>query len=216
MVKTLDLAGMEAMEARVLNDLVKEVKVEDLVELGTTLPENTVLKNIKDLPKPNKYDGEDNREMFDSWLKSLLRWMCLTRLGGPNLDEECLQMLGQYLKGAASEWYNDTIDDIDVDAQLWSFVEALCMLFRQFLHFASTISAADHFEVVMYLKQGGVVGLHDTLTKYAKCMPIPPDDYAFAHQFMDTLPDEIHVPLLCNQNVLIEGTKFQDLLQLAH
>ncbi|KZT03801.1 uncharacterized protein LAESUDRAFT_761648 [Laetiporus sulphureus 93-53] len=198
-----------------LREGIRGIKKLVAAKLGTALPENTVLKSIKDLPKPEKYGGDDNREVFDAWIKSLMHCMRLARLGGPNLDEECLQILGQFLKGAASEWFNENVDDVEQDDEPWTFVKALCALFKHFLHFASTISIADQFDAVEYTKQGGVVRLRDTLTKYARRMPVYPDNYTFARRFMDALPDKIRVSLLCDRDVSLEGTDFPVLLQLA-
>ena len=99
-------------------------------KLGTQLPENAAIKNIKNLPQPDKYGGEDDLEVFESWLKTLLRWMRIMRLGGPTLDEERVQLLGQFLKSKASEWFNDTIDSTLVRGPPWTFTDAICALFE--------------------------------------------------------------------------------------
>ncbi|KAH9939209.1 hypothetical protein B0H21DRAFT_666341, partial [Amylocystis lapponica] len=89
------------------------------------------LKNLKNIPAPDKYGGDDDFEVFENWLKALLRWMRLHRLGGPDLDEERLQILGQFLKGKAAEWYNDTVDT--PQTWEWSFLDAICAMFERFL-----------------------------------------------------------------------------------
>ncbi|KAH9942793.1 hypothetical protein B0H21DRAFT_884497 [Amylocystis lapponica] len=177
--------------------------------LNARLAENPILKNLKNIPPPDKYSGEDDYEIFESWLKTLLRWMRLYRLGGDNLDEERLQILGQFLKGKAATWYNDTIDNSI--AWNWTFVDGVCALFERFLHHATARSAADKFHDVKFDRDDGVSGLWDTLVRYAGRMPQYPDDYTFARKFTETLPSEIAVPLFRSKDVTIEGTPLRAL-----
>ena len=184
-------------------------------KLGEQLPENTALKNIKNLPVPDKYEGEADAELFEGWLKGLIRWLRIMRLGGRALDEERTQILGQYLKGKAAEWYNDTIDTAMVHGPRWTFSEAVCALFERFLHHVNAGGAADKFYDVKYTKDKGIHGLWDELVKHAQRMPQPPDDYTFARKFVESLPSEVAVPLFRSKNVTVEGTALRTLYHLA-
>ena len=184
-------------------------------KLGEQLPENAALKNVKNLPTPDKYGGEDDIELFEGWFKALLRWLRFMRLGGPALDEERMQIMGLFLKGKAFDWYNDTIDSSLVRGPPWKFAEAVCAMFERFLHHANAGIAADKFYSVTYAKETGVHGLWDTLVKYAARMPQAPDDYTFARKFAAALPPDVGVPLFRNKNVTIEGTTPRVLYDMA-
>ena len=162
-----------------------------------------------------KYAGEDDIELFEVWLKGLLRWLRVMRLGGPQLDEERVQLLGQFLKSKAAEWYNDTIDSSLVRAPQWTFKRAICALFERFLHHANAGTAADKFHTTKYNKSTGVQGLWDSLVKQASRMPQRPDEYTFARKFVEALPPEIGIPLFRNKNVTVEGTAIRQIYHLA-
>lgn len=57
-------------------------------KLREKMPEVSAIKNIKNLPAPDKYAGEDDLEFLLNWLKALLCWLLTMRLGGPALEEE--------------------------------------------------------------------------------------------------------------------------------
>ncbi|KAH9840957.1 uncharacterized protein C8Q71DRAFT_854806 [Rhodofomes roseus] len=193
---------------RMIRRLVRE-------KLSESMPDSNALKNIKNIPTPSQYDGTDDYEQFENWLKTLLRWMSLFRLGGTTLDKERLYILGQFLKGKAADWYNDTIDTPTANGRPWTFLDALCGLFDRFLHHATASTAADKFYAAKYTKEAGVNGLWDYLIKYAARMPIPPDDYTFARVFTEALPSDIGVPLFQAKNVSVESTPLQRLRRLA-
>ncbi len=59
-------------------------------------PDVPALKGLKNVPSPEKekYDGKDDAELFMSWLKQLLRWMEISQVVGPDLDETQVGLLG--------------------------------------------------------------------------------------------------------------------------
>lgn len=184
-------------------------------KLGEQLPENAALKNVKNLPTPDKYGGEDDIELFEGWFKALLRWLRFMQLGGTALNEERTQIMGLFLRGKAFDWFNDTIDSSLVRGPPWGFIEAVCAMFERFLHHANAGLAADKFYSVAYAKDTGVHGLWDDLVKYAARMPQAPDDYTFARKFAAALPADVGVPLFRNKNVTIEGKTPRTLYDMA-
>lgn len=101
-------------------------------KLGEQLPENAALKNVKNLPTPDKYGGEDDIELFEGWFKALLRWLRFMQLGGTALNEERTQIMGLFLRGKAFDWFNDTIDSSLVRGPPWGFIEAVCAMFESY------------------------------------------------------------------------------------
>ncbi|KAI0643259.1 hypothetical protein C8Q79DRAFT_1094822, partial [Trametes meyenii] len=168
--------------------------------------ETAALKNIKGIPSPEKYDGKDDGESFMSWLKLMLRWMELSRITGNNLDGARTSLLGQFLTGPASEWYDDVVDNTHADGRIWVFEDAVCAMFKRFIHRSTARSAADKFHSAKYKKESGVHGLWEYMIKWSLKMPRQPDDYTFNRRFMDALPEELYVPMLTNRNVSVEKT----------
>ncbi|KAH9851010.1 hypothetical protein C2E23DRAFT_860762 [Lenzites betulinus] len=164
------------------------------------------LKNVKGIPTPDKYDGKDDTELFLSWLKLMLRWMELSRITGTGLDTARTNLLGQYLTGAASEWYDEVVDNTHITGRIWMFEDAVCAMFKRFIHRSTARLAAEKFHAARYHKEAGVHGLWEYLIKWSLKMPRQPDDYTFNRRFIDALPEELYVPMLTNRNVSVEKT----------
>ena len=173
------------------------------------------MKNLKGLPTPEKYGGEDDSPAFMGWLKSLLRWLALGRITGPELDTDQVHLLGQYLVKEARLWYDDAIDNFDGVGSNWDFEQSVCALYRRFVHRSTARVAADQFQKVRYRLEAGVAGLWDELMTLARKMPTPPDDYSFKRRFVAALPGEVCVPMLRHRNVSIELSDAWELRRAA-
>ena len=97
------------------------------------------------IPNPSKFIGSNNVKEFDTWMISLLRWIVLTRLVGPDNDDQCVQVVGSYLEGEALHWYNDEVTGLHCAKRTWTFEEVILGLFTRFvqattMHVASKIS----------------------------------------------------------------------------
>ncbi len=180
-------------------------------ELGADSP---ALKNLKSVPSPEKYDGKDDSELFMSWLKLLLRWMESTRIIGPDLDGTRVSLLGQFLSDAARDWYDDTVDNIE-SGRVWAFEDAICAMYKRFIHKSTARTAADKFHSAQYKKSSGVNGLWEYMKKHSIRMPVAPDEYTFNCKFVDALPEEIVVPMFQNKNISSEKTPSAVLKRVA-
>ncbi|OJT04654.1 hypothetical protein TRAPUB_4599 [Trametes pubescens] len=178
-------------------------------------PDVPAAKNLKNIPAPEKYAGEDDAEAFLGWLKAFLRWLALGRITGPDLDDYRVQILGQYLVKEARIWYDDVIDSIDGVGKYWSFEQAVCALYKRFIHKSTARSAADKFYHVKYRRETGVSGLWDTMIALARKMPELPDNYSFKTTFLEALPDDIVAPMLRNRNISVERAEPWELRQAA-
>ncbi|KAL1937594.1 hypothetical protein VTO73DRAFT_13089 [Trametes versicolor] len=178
-------------------------------------PDIPAAKNLKNIPAPEKYQGEDDAEAFMGWLKAFLRWLALGRITGPDLDDYRVQILGQYLVKEARAWYDDVIDSIDGVGRYWNFEQAMCALYKRFIHKSTARSAADKFYHVKYRRETGVSGLWDTMIALARKMPELPDNYSFKTTFLEALPEEIVAPMLRNRNISVERSEPWELRQAA-
>ncbi|KAI0361860.1 hypothetical protein OH77DRAFT_1389323, partial [Trametes cingulata] len=112
------------------------------------LPDLPAMKNLKNIPPPDKYGGEDDADAFMTWLKAFLRWLALRRVTGPELDADRVQLLGQHLVRLARTWYDDVIDNFDGVGRNWTFEQSVCALYRRFIHRSTARSAAERFQAV--------------------------------------------------------------------
>ncbi|KAL1947388.1 hypothetical protein VTO73DRAFT_14349 [Trametes versicolor] len=172
--------------------------------VGRDLPNLAPMKNLKNIPPPEKYGGEDDSDAFMGWLKSFLRWLALGRIIGPELDADRVQLLGQHLIKEARLWYDDTIDTFDGVGRDWSFEQSLCAMYKRFIHRSTARAAADKFQRVRYKRETGVSGLWDSLVALTRKMPEVPDEYSFKVRFVDALPEDICAPMLRHQGVSID------------
>lgn len=172
--------------------------------VGREFSTTPAMKNLKNVPPPEKYAGDDDSEAFLSWLKSFLRWLALGRIVGPDLDADHVQLLGQHLTKEARSWYDDAVDNFSGIGRHWTFEQTICTLFRRFIHKSTARLAADRFQKVKYSRETGVSGLYDSLMALARKMPELPYDYSFKQRFIDALPEEICAPMLRNRNISIE------------
>lgn len=183
--------------------------------VGRDVVDSAATKNLKNVPAPDKYGGEDDAEAFLSWMKAFLRWLVLGRIVGPGLDHDRVYLLGQYLTKEARSWYDDAIDSLDGVGRAWTFEQAICALYRRFIHRSTARSAAERFHTTRYKKETGVIGLWDLLWSLARKMPRVPDDYTFKHRFVDALPEDIGVPMFRYGNVSMEQTSPSGLRRAA-
>ena len=66
------------------------------------------IKNIR-VSAPEKYSGEDDIEVFDTWLNGLLRWFRVYNVTGRRKDATRVDLCGTTLTGLAATWYADEV-----------------------------------------------------------------------------------------------------------
>ncbi|KAJ3975294.1 hypothetical protein EV361DRAFT_889770, partial [Lentinula raphanica] len=168
---------------------------------GNNNAQKTMLQNI---PRPEFYYGDEDIMNFDTWVRTLIRWLNIADQCGPEtrfsysrqqwvitaVDIQRVNTLSSFLRGQAREWYDDIVEQIpstfgrDYDTLTGhpTFTQVLCGLFRNFIHEASLTTVADRFYGVQYSTAKGIKGVFNELTRLARCMPNPPDIYSFKRQ----------------------------------
>ena len=61
------------------------------------------------LPKPEKYMGEDNINKFNEWLVQLLTYFQIFKIMGSHTDATHSQYTGLYLNELAQQWYSQEV-----------------------------------------------------------------------------------------------------------
>ena len=67
------------------------------------------VKNIRVSP-PEKYAGEDDIEIFDTWLAGLLRWLRVYNITRDLKDATRVDLCGTTLTRLAATWYADEVE----------------------------------------------------------------------------------------------------------
>ena len=67
------------------------------------------IKNIR-VSAPEKYSGEDDIEVFDTWLNGLLRWFRVYNMTGSRKDATRVDLCGTTLTSLAATWYADEVE----------------------------------------------------------------------------------------------------------
>ncbi|KAJ8085284.1 hypothetical protein PM082_004079 [Marasmius tenuissimus] len=219
-------------------------RFEDLIIyqlLGAKVSEKTtsgLRKNLlQSIPKPDFYHGDNNDYVtFDEWVRSLVRWLALAGLVGPerrwskslndwvltSIDLQRTNIVGTLLKGSGAIWFSDyveaTPDSFDRSAPYlarMSFMEVISGLYRRFIHDASLSHVGEKLKDVRYSASGGVKGVFSAMVRYAKCMPSPPDPYTFKQQLLLKLPESMSDDMTSIHGVSAKASTVDVIMQAA-
>jgi hypothetical protein len=167
------------------------------------------------VPLPEAYDGTSDLELFENWLAQLVGWFQIYNLDvdSREMDRVRLQILGQQLKGRASNYFQRRSEESSRGEGPWTFVIAVRKLRDRFLYKATALDAAFKFENLM---QGGrdVETLADDLNRYAERMTEPPAPYQIRRRFMQALKTDVAKWLISNQ-ITPESHSLKDIVTAA-
>jgi hypothetical protein len=65
------------------------------------------------ISEPQKYAGNRNHDVFLQWLNQFLNWLRNYYYCGDEADYSCLNLLGNYIKGIAADWFAADVDNPD-------------------------------------------------------------------------------------------------------
>jgi hypothetical protein len=143
--------------------------------------------------EPNKYSGSKSHDAFVTWLNQFLNWLRSNYICGEDTDFARVNLLGNYLKSTALDWYSSEIDNPDHHTrERVIFIDAICGLHHRFVQMATANDAKHNYDTATYNPSDGTEGFYYQLDKYASCMVQQPDDYSFKDRFFDGLPDWIY------------------------
>jgi hypothetical protein len=74
----------------------------------------------------SKYSGNRNHEVSLQWLNQFLNRLRSHYYCGDEADISCLNLLGNYVGGVATDWYTANIDNPEhISAKPMSFIDAI-------------------------------------------------------------------------------------------
>ncbi|KAL7277449.1 hypothetical protein ACG7TL_009311 [Trametes sanguinea] len=164
--------------------------IQELVGDAPTSDPPAYLKMAK-LPPPKTYEGKDNPDQFEVWLRGLLEYFNTLRITGPQYDTDRLRMLSSSLSGNAATWFYNTVQSPSRDKRDWMFKEAIVGLFRHFVHRDMHLQAEQQFAALRFeVSKGGVAGLYERMLYLADKMWECPTEFQMWKKFIKALPEQ--------------------------
>ncbi|KAF9255927.1 hypothetical protein L218DRAFT_1029344 [Marasmius fiardii PR-910] len=201
-------------------------------DMATSNLRKNVLQSI---PKPGFYYGDNNDYLaFDTWIRSVIRWLALAGLCGPELrwstsrntwvltsvDMQCTNVLGTLLKEDAATYFTDEVERIpssfDRNNPLQgrkTFMEVVSGLYQRFIHDASLTYVTEQLDDVRYTISGGIKNVFSSMVNFAKCMPNPPDSYTFKRKLIWKVPQSMRDQLLDIHGITAESSTVNEIIQ---
>ncbi|KAK7444298.1 hypothetical protein VKT23_015310 [Stygiomarasmius scandens] len=191
---------------------------------------------IQSIPKPEFYHGENDFVIFDAWIRGIVRWLNVADQCGPefrwskskgtnvltSVDIQRTNTIAAFLRGAARQWFTDVVeripDEFDRNNPLagrMTFMQVVSGLYRRFIHEASLTMVAEKFDSVYYSQPKGIKGVFSSLTRYAKCMPSPPDSYTFKKRLFLLVPESMANDMTRIHKVTAESSTVNEIMQAA-
>ncbi|KAJ3964094.1 hypothetical protein EV361DRAFT_775267, partial [Lentinula raphanica] len=90
------------------------------------------IKNVK-IKYPDPWDGDGNIDNFETWINSVINWMVVNRLTGPEGNGMQVLCLEGMLDGDAKLWYHDHVTGPHRVRDIWKTEEVLIGLFKRFV-----------------------------------------------------------------------------------
>ncbi|KAI9059526.1 hypothetical protein FKP32DRAFT_1560228, partial [Trametes sanguinea] len=164
--------------------------IQELVGDAPTSDPPAYLKMAK-LPPPKTYEGKDDPDQFEVWLRGLLEYFNTLRITGPQYDADRLRMLSSSLSGNAATWFYNTVQSPSRDKRDWMFEEAVVGLFRRFVHRDTHLQAEQQFAALRFdASKGGVAGLYERMLYLADKMWERPTEFHMRKKFIEALPEQ--------------------------
>jgi len=117
------------------------------------------------VPEPKAYNGKEDTKVFEGWLKNLLRWYHINRYCGMEHDEDYVSCMALFLQGDALCWYDDNVNRINHQKDVWSFKTIITGLYDHFIHNVVLTEASEKFGKAQYIAEG-VMAFYHRLSRY--------------------------------------------------
>ena len=164
---------------------------------------------------PEDYNGKNDIEVFDNWLRSVLRYFQLTKMCGPDYDPIRVTHVGNYLKDTAAIWFRNTVENM-LNPRIWTFQDTIVELLHRFVHGSSAQKAKIAYENVRYNRRDRVHAYYMELELKSKRLIELPDAYTMKTRFIDGLPTDIMDLLIGQEHMTAEHNTLQELVDAVY
>jgi hypothetical protein len=129
-------------------------------------------------PMPS-YNGEDNLEVFMTWIHSLMCFYNIHQIVGPEHNYNRTTILHAALKDRAQTWYDMTIQTGMRGLHMFppAFLTILLKLADTFVTPAAVMKAQRSFDKITYTKDKGIRAYVRELQMISKHILLPIDEY---------------------------------------
>src|SRR6201999_1880009 len=145
---------------------------------------------------------------------SVLRWLSLSCVGGPNQDSTRRAIIPMFLEGEALAWFNEEVDGINSRPYHWTFKEIITSLYDRFIRDTVVQEADLAFRRTKYNPEMGIESYAQELKRHASRMVHWPDAYTYCKQFMRGLPNELFKKLI-EKEITPESTSLSRIIKKA-
>ncbi|KAI9064570.1 hypothetical protein FKP32DRAFT_1569610 [Trametes sanguinea] len=172
--------------------------------------------NVAKLPPPKTYEGKDDPDQFEVWLRGLLEYFSTLHLTGPDWDRDRLRLISQSLGGKAATWFYNTVQSPSRDKWDWLFEEAIVGLYRRFVHRDTHLQAEQQFANLRFdAQRGGVAALYERMLYLSDKMWERPSDFVMRKKFLEALPDQYEQILTVYKGMSAQFNTLLELYQAA-
>jgi len=128
--------------------------------------------------------------------------------------KNCVSCMALFLQGATLRWYDDNIDGINHQKDVWSFKTVIAGLYDHFIHNVALTETSEKFWKAQYKYGEGVMIFCYRLVRYVEQIVRPPDRYTFKKHYIMRLLKDIFNYLL-SKKVTAEHSKMELILHHA-
>ncbi|KIJ40000.1 hypothetical protein M422DRAFT_257060 [Sphaerobolus stellatus SS14] len=177
------------------NPLVRMVKYMLDQNIYTTIEKSPLAKARVKVTPPDKYNGEQSFEALETFVKSLLRWLDMHSMLGPDAYKYQVSFLGMRLEGKALEWFDKTVEPKRYQGTPMDLEQVVTGLYGQYIPSLARCEASNRFDLI---KQGtlSVQEFATELELYVSRMVQRPDAYSLRKKFVDNLQPGLRSLLL--------------------
>ncbi|KAJ7189745.1 hypothetical protein GGX14DRAFT_580429 [Mycena pura] len=165
-------------------------------------------------PQPPTYLGAADVVVFEEHIRHVRRHFKLLGAAGPEFDQQCVDMHGLYLRGAAKLWFEEYVTGVFRLKRQWYYVDVILGLFDRFVNTTAIHQATAAFDNIQWDAATGVDGLYNAITTSVMRMIHPPDKYTQRRKFVSQLPARMQNEMV-RRNALPEMCELEDLHKCA-
>ena len=184
---------------------------ESLGRTSSNLPE---LKGVR-LKQPEAYEGEDDYDRLEEWLRGLVRFFKLHRLTGADKEDNRVLVAGTCLKGKAGQWFGHEVERTKRTTRYWTFEAVVVGLYHAFITTATAQQAVQRYTRVKFSGEEGVMAFYWELLMWAGRLAQYPDPYSFKRRLFNGLPEEYRRHLALHEHVSAEHSSIDDIVSSA-
>lgn len=182
--------------------------------LGRTLTNLPELKGVR-LKQPEAYEGEDDYDRLEEWLRGIVRFFKLHRLTGQDKEDDRVLVAGTCLRGKARQWFGHEVERTSRTTWHWTFEAVVIGLYHAFITMATAQQAIQQYTRIKFSGEEGVMAFYRELLMWARRLAQYPDLYLFKRHLFNGLPEEYQRHLTLHEHMSAEHSSIDDIVSGA-